>query len=66
MSECPKMVGELIQCGAKIEYDVVKLMLALNLECSQQLLDHEKQLLSFGIVPFILLSTVIIFLFLLL
>ena len=34
MSECPKMVGEFIQCGGTSDYDVVKLLVALDLDTS--------------------------------
>ena len=41
MSECLEMVGEIIQCGGKSDYDVVKLLAALDLDTSQQPLEHE-------------------------
>ena len=40
MSKCPEMVVEFIQCGGKSDYDVVKLLAALDLDTSQQLLEH--------------------------
>ena len=40
MSECPEMVGEYIQCGGKSDYDIVKLLEAIDLDSSQQPLEH--------------------------
>ena len=40
MYECLEMVGEFIQCGGKSDYDVVKLLAALDLDTSQQPLEH--------------------------
>ena len=40
MSECPEMVGEFIQCGGTLDYDVVKLLAALDLDTSQQPVEH--------------------------
>ena len=40
MSECPEMVGEFIQCGCTSGYDVVKLLAALDLDTSQQPVEH--------------------------
>ena len=40
MSECPEMVGESIQCGGTSDYDVVKLLAALDLDTSQQSVEH--------------------------
>ena len=35
MSECSEIVGEFIQCGTNTGYDVVQLMVGLDLESSQ-------------------------------
>ena len=40
MSECPEMVGEFIQCGGISDYNVVKLLAALDLDMSQQPVEH--------------------------
>ena len=40
MSECPEMVGEFIQCGGTSDYDVVKLLAALDLDTSQQPVEY--------------------------
>ena len=40
MSKCPEMVGEFVQCGGKSDYDVVKLLAALDLDMIQQPVEH--------------------------
>ena len=40
MSECTEMAGEFIQCGGTSDYDVVKLMAALDLDTIQQPVGH--------------------------
>ena len=40
MSECPEIVGELIQYGGDASYDVVQNLATLNLDSSHQPLDH--------------------------
>ena len=42
MSECPKMVDELIQCVANTGYDILQLLATLDLDSSQQPFDHGK------------------------
>ena len=42
ISECQEMVGQFIQCGANTGYDVVQLLVALNLDSSQQSISHRK------------------------
>ena len=42
ISQCPEMVGEFIQCGADTWYDVVQLMVVLDLDTTKQPLDHGK------------------------
>ena len=40
MSKYPEMVGEYIQCGSTSDYDVVKLLAALDLDTSQKPVEH--------------------------
>ena len=42
MSQCPEMVGEFIQCDESTGCDVVQFLAALNLDSSNQSLDHRK------------------------
>ena len=34
ISQCPEMMGEFIQCGDSMGYDVVQLLVALDLDSS--------------------------------
>ena len=40
MLECPEMVEEFRQCGTNTGYDVVQLMVVLDLDSNQQPIDH--------------------------
>ena len=40
MSQCPGMVDEYFECSAGTEYDVVKLLVALDLKRTQQSVNH--------------------------
>jgi len=40
MSQCPSMVAEYLECGADTEYDVVQLLVVLDLKGAHQHMDH--------------------------